>query len=108
VSFGEFSHYVEYVSRPVPLAPRTTSKRAWADDTSTSAFTTKKPCLPSTHPGIQVTGSMLLGERINILCLPWCLFASLIEYFFSFFKWQLIEPLKGEDEEDGSALATHR
>jgi hypothetical protein len=71
MSFGEFDHYVEYVPRPVPRTPRTTSKRAWADDTSTSASTTKKPHHPSTHPGTQVTGSMLLGECINILRLPW-------------------------------------
>jgi hypothetical protein len=51
---------------------------------------------------------MLLGERINILRLPWCLFASLIEYFFSFLDGSVIELLEGEDEEDSSALATRR
>jgi hypothetical protein len=86
LSFGEFSHYIEYVSRLVPQAPRTTSKRAQADDTSTNSSATKKPHHPSTHLGTQVIDSMLLGERINILCLPRCLFASLTECFFSFSK----------------------
>jgi hypothetical protein len=74
----------------------------WADDTSTSVSATKKPCHPSTHPGTQVTGSILLGEHINILRLHWCLFAFLTEYFFSFLDGSVVELLEGEDEEDGS------
>jgi hypothetical protein len=108
VSFREFDHYVEYVPRPVPRAPRTTSKRAQADDNSTSASTTKKPHHPSTHLGTQVIGSLLLCERINILRLHWCLFASLTEYFFSFSDGSVVKILEGEDEEDGLTLATHR
>jgi hypothetical protein len=103
VSFGEFDHCVEYVPRPVPRAPCTISKRTRADDTSTGASATKKPHHPSTHPGTQV-----IGERINILHLPWCLFVSLTEYFFSFLDGSVVELLEGVDEEDGSALATHR
>jgi hypothetical protein len=106
MSFGEFGHYVEYVPHLVPRAPRTTSKRVRVDNTSTNASATKKPRHPSTHPGTQVTGSMLLGERINILCLHWCLFASLTECFFSFLDGSVVELLEDEDEEDGSALAT--
>jgi hypothetical protein len=49
---------------------------------------------------------MLLGERINILQFPWCLFASLTEYFFSFSDGSMVELHEGEDEEDGLALAT--
>jgi hypothetical protein len=108
MSFGEFGHYVEYVSRPVPRAPHTTSKRAWADDTSASASATKKLRHPSTHLGTQVIGSMLLGECINILRLYWCLFASLTEYFFSFLDGSVVELLEDEDEEGGSVLATRQ
>jgi hypothetical protein len=64
----------------------------------------KKPYYPSTYPGTQVTGSMLLGEGINILCLSWCLFVSLTEYFFSFLDGSVVELLEGEDEEDGLPL----
>jgi hypothetical protein len=49
---------------------------------------------------------MLLGERINIFWLHWCLFASLTEYVFSFSDGSVVELLKDEDEEDGSTLAT--
>jgi hypothetical protein len=108
VSFGEFGHYIEYVPRPIPRAPRTTSKRVRAEDTFASASATKKPCHPSTHPSTQVIGSFLLGERINIICLPWCLFASLTEYFCSFSDGSVVELLEGEDEEDGLTLATCR
>jgi hypothetical protein len=67
VSLVELDPFLEYVSRPVPRAPRSTSKRARADDTSASASATKKPYPPSTHSGPQAIGSMLLGERINVL-----------------------------------------
>jgi hypothetical protein len=108
MSFGKFGHYVEYVSRLVPRAPHTTFKRTRADDTSTSASATKKSHHPSTHPGTQVTGSMLLGDRINIPRLHWCLFVSLTEYFFFFSDGSMVELLEGEDKEDGSTLATRR
>jgi hypothetical protein len=84
VSSRDLDQYVEYVSCPVPQAPRSTSKRAWVDDTSTSASVVKKPHHPSTLPSTQVVGSMLLGEHINMFCLLCCLFASLIKYFILF------------------------
>jgi hypothetical protein len=45
MSFGKFGHYVEYVPHLVPRAPHTTTKRARADDTSTSASATKNPII---------------------------------------------------------------
>jgi hypothetical protein len=81
ISSTELDPYIEYVHRQVPRAPRSTSKRARADDTSISASVVKKSHQPSTLPGTQVVGSMLLGEYINMLCLLYCLFASLTEYF---------------------------
>jgi hypothetical protein len=84
-SLGELDLFVEYVSRPFPQAPCSTSKRARANDTSTSAFATKKPHPLSTLSGTQVIGSMLLGERINIFF--YCLYVSLFEYLF-LFRWQ--------------------
>jgi hypothetical protein len=66
--------YVEYVPRPVPRAPHSVSKRAWADDASTGVSAIKKPRQSSTRPGTQVVGSMLLGEHINMFCLVCCLF----------------------------------
>ena len=40
-----------------------------ADCSSSGLSATKKPRQSSTRPGTQVLGSMLLGERINTLCL---------------------------------------
>jgi hypothetical protein len=51
---------------------------------------------------------MLLGERINILRLHCCLFASLNEYFFFFSDGSVVELLEDEDKEDVLALATRR
>jgi hypothetical protein len=64
VSFGEPNlQYVEYVPRLVPRGAQSTTKRAQADDSSTSASSSKKPCLPSA----QIIGSMLFGEHIIVL-----------------------------------------
>jgi hypothetical protein len=49
----------------VPRVPRST-KRAWANGASASAFATKKPCPPSTRLGTQVIDFMLLGECVNV------------------------------------------
>jgi hypothetical protein len=70
VSLRELDPFVEYVPSPVPRALHSTSKRAWADDTSTSASATKKPHPLSTRSGTQTIGFMLLGERINVLYFP--------------------------------------
>jgi hypothetical protein len=76
------------VPHPVPRAPHTTSKRARVDDTSASAFATKKPRPPSTRPGIQVIGIVLLGERINVPYFSLIFsYISLLEHFFPF-RWQ--------------------
>jgi hypothetical protein len=56
--------YVEYVPRPVPRAPRS-NKRTRVDDISTESSSIKKPHQPSTRPGTQVVGSMLLGEHFK-------------------------------------------
>jgi hypothetical protein len=69
-SSSEFAQYVEYVSRSVPQAPRSTSKRVRTDDASASASATKKPHSPSTHSCTQVIGIMLLGERVNVPYFP--------------------------------------
>jgi hypothetical protein len=45
VSLRKLDPFVEYVSRPVPRAPRSTSKRVRVDDISASASATKKPRL---------------------------------------------------------------
>jgi hypothetical protein len=66
VSSAKLDPYIEYVPHPVPQAPRSTSKRAWADDASASVSSTKKPRQSGTRPGTQVVGSMLLGEHFNI------------------------------------------
>jgi hypothetical protein len=65
-SIAETVLYVEYVSRLVPRAPRSVSKRTRADDASTGVSATKKPRQSSTRPGTQVVGSMLLGKHFNI------------------------------------------
>ena len=61
--------YAEYVPRPVPRAPRTVGKRGRAAGPSSGLSGTKKPHQTSTRPSTQALGSMLLGERINMLCL---------------------------------------
>jgi hypothetical protein len=71
------------VSRPVPRAPHSTSKRARADDTSASASATKKPRPLSTRSGTQAIGSMLLGERINVLYFPLLIVYFLTQVLFS-------------------------
>jgi hypothetical protein len=83
VSLGELDPFVEYVPRPVPRAPRLTNKRAQADDTSASASSTKKPHPPSTRSGTQAIGSMLLGERINVLYFPLLFVCFLTRVLFS-------------------------
>jgi hypothetical protein len=65
-SCNELVQYIEYVPCPVPHAPHSINKRARADDASTSASATKKPRQPGTLLGIQVVGSMLLGEHISL------------------------------------------
>jgi hypothetical protein len=90
------------VSRPVARAPRSTSKRARADDTSSSASSTKKTRPPSTRSGTQAIGSMLLGEHINVLIFLYCLYVSLLEYFFSL-DGSVVEILK----DDSATLVTH-
>jgi hypothetical protein len=87
-SCNELIQYVEYVLRPVPRAPCSTSKRARADDASASMSATKKPYPLSTRLRTQVIGIMLLGERINVPYFPLIfLFVSLPESFF-LFRWQ--------------------
>jgi hypothetical protein len=71
------------VAHLVPRAPRYINKRAQADDASASASVTKKPHQPSTLPGTQVVGSMLLGEHISLFYPFCCLFACITEYFLS-------------------------
>jgi hypothetical protein len=94
VSLGELDPFVEYVSRPVPRAPRSTIKRARADDTSANASATKKPCPPSTRSGTQAIGSMLLGERINVLYFP-LLFVCFLTRVIFLFRWQCGEDPQG-------------
>jgi hypothetical protein len=60
--------YVEYVPRPVSRAPCSVGKRGRADCSSSGLPTTKKSRQSSTRPGIQVIGSVLLGEHINMFC----------------------------------------
>ena len=69
VSSTNLDVYAEYVPRPVPRAPRTVGKRGRAAGPSSGLPGTKKPRQTSTCPGTQAPGSMLLGERINTLCL---------------------------------------
>ena len=69
VSFTVLNVYVEYVSCPVPRAPRSVGKRGRADCSSSGLSSTKKSRQSSTHPGTQVIGSVLLGEHINMFCL---------------------------------------
>jgi hypothetical protein len=71
------------VSRLVPRAPRSTSKRAQADGTSASASATKKPHPSSTRSGTQAIGSMLLGEHINVLYFPLLFVCFLTRVLFS-------------------------
>ena len=61
--------YVEYVPRPVPCGPRSVGKRGRVDSSSSGLSAAKKVRQSSTRLGTQVIGSMLLGERINTLCL---------------------------------------
>jgi hypothetical protein len=53
VSSRALDQYVEYVSRPVPQAPHSTSKRVRVDDAFVSVSATKKPYPRSTCPGTQ-------------------------------------------------------
>jgi hypothetical protein len=82
-SLGELDLFVEYVPRPVPRAPYSTSKRVRADDTSACAPATKKPYPPSTRLGTQAIGGMLLGELINVLYFPLSFVCSLTRVLFS-------------------------
>jgi hypothetical protein len=87
-SYNEVIQYVEYVPRLVPRAPRSTNKRAQADDTSANTSATKKPCPLSNRLGTQVIGIMLLSERVNIHYFSMIfLFVSLLESSF-LFRWQ--------------------
>jgi hypothetical protein len=98
-SIVETIPYVEYVSRLVPRAPRSVSKRTQADDASAGVSVTKKPHQSSTHPGTQVVGSMLLGEHFNILSSV--LFVHVLSrVLFLFSDGTVVELLKGEEEED--------
>jgi hypothetical protein len=62
-SIVETIPYVEYVPHLVPRAPRS-SKRKRVDDAF--AGVSSKPRQSSTRLGIQVVGSMILGEHFNI------------------------------------------
>jgi hypothetical protein len=64
-SIAETVPYVEYVPHLVPRAPRS-GKRTQVDDASAGSSSIKKSCQPSTYPGTQVIGSMLLGEHFEI------------------------------------------
>jgi hypothetical protein len=64
-SIAETVPYVEYVPRLVPRAPRS-GKRTRVDDASAGSSSIKKSRQPSTRPGTQVVGSMLLGEYFEI------------------------------------------
>jgi hypothetical protein len=87
VSSAKLDPYIEYVPRLVPRAPRSTNKRARADDVSASMSSTKKPHQLGTLLGTQVVGSMLLGEHISMFCPLCCLFAYLTE---SFLPYQMV------------------
>ena len=65
-SSGVVDVYEEYVPRPVPRGPRSVSKRGRADGSSSVLPASKKSRQSSTPPGIQVIGSMLLGEHIDL------------------------------------------
>jgi hypothetical protein len=82
-SLGELDLFVEYVPRPVPQAPHSTSKRAQTDDTFASVSATKKPRPPSIRLGTQAIGGMLLGERFNVLYFPLFFVCFLIRVLFS-------------------------
>jgi hypothetical protein len=82
-SLGELNFFVEYVPHLVSRAPCSTNKRAQVNDTFTSASGTKKPRPLSTHLGIQAIGSMLQGERINVLYFPLLFSSFLIRVLFS-------------------------
>jgi hypothetical protein len=64
-SIAEIVPYVAYVPCLVPQAPRS-SKRTRVDDAFAGSSSIKKSCQPSTRPGTQVVGSMLLGEHFEI------------------------------------------
>jgi hypothetical protein len=79
----ENSIHLLSMCRLVPRAPRSTSKKARADDTFASVSTTKKPHPPSTHSGTQAIDSMLLGECINVLYFPLLFVCFLTRVLFS-------------------------
>jgi hypothetical protein len=86
VSIGELElWHLEYVARIVPQSTWTSRKRVRAEDSSTSASTYKKPHSSSA----QITGSMLLGEHINDLLLPFCsgFFSHLSSWFVQMVLW---------------------
>jgi hypothetical protein len=64
-SIAKIVPYVEYVPRLVPRAPRS-GKRTRVDDASAWSSSIKKSRQPSTRPGTQVVGSMLLDEYFEI------------------------------------------
>ena len=66
VSSGVVDVYEEYVPRPVPRGPRSVPKSGRADGSSSGLPASKKSRQPSTHPGIPVIDSVLLGEHINM------------------------------------------
>jgi hypothetical protein len=89
VSLRELDPFVDYVPLLVPRAPCSTNKRTRADDTSASVSATKKPHPPSTRSGTQALGSMILGERINVLCFPllFVCFLTLVLFSLQMIVW---------------------
>jgi hypothetical protein len=63
----------------------------------------EKSHLPST----QISGSMLLGERILIL-LFFCFSSYFLSDFLVYSDGNVVELLEGEEEDDSAALVTRR
>jgi hypothetical protein len=110
VSFGELDQYVEYVPRLAPRSACSSTKRGHGDGTSTSVPTAKRAHQLSTLLGIQVIGSMVLGEHIHIFVLSATSWFSYLDASCCFLDGTVVHLLKGEEEEedDSAALVTHR
>jgi hypothetical protein len=94
--------FVDYIPHLVPQSTRSSGNRVWVDDSSTSTSALKKSCPPST----QISGSMLLGERILIL--PFCFYSHFLSDSLVCSDGNVVELLEGEEENDSAALITRR
>jgi hypothetical protein len=78
------------------------------DDPSTGSSSIKKSRQPSTHPGTQVIGSMLLGEHFKIFVVIVVCSCSQPSTF-PFSDGSVVELLEGEEDEgEDAALNTRR